>query len=640
MQYKLTIFLLLAIGFVFSQSEADKWVVRPNALIDFSGLIPSLSTISTDVLFTESGSCISDRNGNLLFYSDGETVWGADGNELPNGSDLSSVFWNTMLTTTQGSIFVNKPHNENQYYLLSLAANGVLSYSVLDRTLNNGLGDVVSKQNILIGDKLTEKMAVTKHCNNKNYWLVVVKIKYKSIDPPVYSLEFLSYLISEYGIHASPIRSNVEAECSLLGQMKFNNAGNELAFADGSTLVLCHFDSSSGAVILKDKINLPLENGYGIEYAPNDSIIYVNEKQYNLYSQTLTPLLGFSSPTQLQRAIDGKIYRYHYPKNEILGFIDSGLSANNWQLSPNADSISHIASIEFPNLAGMACNYIPNAITINHPGIPKNYINLPYIAAYHFNHKPSDFSYTSACPNAPVDFYLENGYNDIDSVNWTVPELGLNAQGDTVSFSFPHAGEWTVEAVAFQNGVATKSIQCINICGKESLQLPEYIDLCEQEPFEINPISTCGISYSWNTGDTTSAVFIKDEGLYILEMVTECGIYLDTITVEKSESCTVFTEIPNIITANNDGINDLFAINYKNAVSFSYVIVNRWGNILKQGQVTVPPPSVFEWNSASLWDGTAQSGADGTDGTYYYRITFETFDGSKIEKSGFLEVVH
>lgn len=641
MRFTYTILFVLVVGFAFSQGGADKWVVRPNSLVDFSGGIPVLTPSATDILFAESGTCISDATGNLLFYSDGEIVWGADGNVLPNGNDLSPADWYPVVTTTQGSIFINTPNNENQYYLVSLSFNDILSYSVLDQTLNGGIGDVISKQNLLIRDTLTEKMAVTRHCNNRDYWLVVVKVKYQTIDPPVYSLEFLSYLVTEHGINPSPVKSSVQTICSLYGQMKFNNAGDELAFAETNTLVLCSFDPSSGSVSLKREINLPLGNGYGLEYAPNDSLIYINEKQYHIYTQSLTSLLNFPSPAQLQRAIDGKIYRYHYPQNEITSFEgSSGLHSNGWQTSANADAVSHIASIASPNLSGLACDYIPHAITINHPGINKNYMNLPYMAAYHFNHKPSDFSFSGTCANTSIDFFLENGYTGIDSIHWHVPDLNMSEQGDTASFVFPHAGEWTVEATVFQNGIAITSTQCITICGKETIQLPKYIDLCDYAPFEINPLNTCGISYLWNTGDTTSAIFVKEEGTYLLEMTTECGVFFDTMIVEKSENCTVLTEIPNIITANNDGVNDLFTIEYKNAVSFSYGIVNRWGNLVKEGQVTVPQASVFNWNNTALWDGTTQTGDHVTDGTYYYHITFETYNGSTIEKSGFLQVVH
>jgi gliding motility-associated-like protein len=305
----------------------------------------------------------------------------------------------------------------------------------------------------------------------------------------------------------------------------------------------------------------------------------------------------------------------------------------------NADDISTIASIDFPNFEGTACQYTPNAITINHPGNHRNYINLPYFAAYHFNHKISDFSYSGSCAETPVEFFLENGYADVDSVKWNALELGISTKGDSVSFIFPQSGDWTVEAVVYQNGKTITSSQCVNICGKKSVQLPEYIDLCETIPFEVNLLSPCGLSYHWNTGDTTSALLIKDEGIYILEVATECGTFSDTMIVVRSENCTVLSEIPNIITPNEDDINDFFSIKYKNAVSFEYNIVNRWGNLLKQGNIQVAPANVLNWNTTVLWDGTTKIGTKLEDGVYFYRIIFKTIDGTSVDKSGFVHVV-
>jgi hypothetical protein len=253
MKYYFVLFILLTTNIIFTQRETEKWIIRPNSLLDFSGASPILTNMSVGEDFIESSSCISDENGNLLFYSDGETVWDANNNVLPNGNNLTSS--NTpILSTTQGSIFVNKPESDNQYYLFSLAPNQ-LSYSVLDKTLNGGLGAVVSKQNILIKDTLTEKMAVAKHCNNRDYWLVVVKIKYKSLNYLDYTLEFLSYLVTKNGVKLSPIISNVNTTGVILGQMKFNNVGNELAYAEKNALLLFHFNSSSGVIGLKKKLN-------------------------------------------------------------------------------------------------------------------------------------------------------------------------------------------------------------------------------------------------------------------------------------------------------------------------------------------------------------------------------------------------
>lgn len=646
MRVSLTLFLFFLGLTLFSQGEANKWVVSPNSLIDFSNGTATLTNSITVADFYESITCISDQNGNLLFYSDGATVWDVDNNVLPNGNNLSPESSTAITTTTQGSLFVNSPSDSNQYYLFSLSFNGVLSFSILDRTLNGGLGAVISKQNVLVKDTLSEKMAVTKHCDNKSFWLVVVK--YKDLDylmgPSAnYTLEFQSYLINQYGVQSDPIKSQINTLCPKYGQMKFNNAGNELAFAENNTLVLFDFDKTSGKVSLNREIELPLDNGYGVEYAPNDSIIYINEKQFNIYSNILTPLQSFPTSTQLQRGADNKIYGYSFPEDEVKvqNLSASGFYGNgNWVINANKDEQTNLFSISSPNTLGTSAQYVPNAISISHVGNHKNYFALPYMAAYHFNHKVSDFNHSGSCINSPIDFFLINENTTKDSIHWYVPGLDLFSNSDTATFSFPYARQWTVECTLFLNGDSITSTQCVNICGKGSLNLPQYVDLCYTEPFEINALNSCASSYLWNTGDTTSSLYIEKEGVYILEITTGCGVFSDTMEVVKSKYCNVKSEIPNIITANNDGVNDLFTIKYKNAISFEYAILNRWGNIIQQGNETVSPTDVFNWNSSILWDGTLQSRKQVEDGTYFYKITFETYNGSKEEKSGFIQVVH
>lgn len=645
MRTLLTLYLFF-LGFtLFSQGEANKWVVSPNSLIDFSSGVATLTNLTTVGDFYESITCISDQNGNFLFYSDGATVWGVDNNVLPNGNNLSPESSTAIRTTTQGSLFVNSPSDTNQYYLFSLSFNGTLSFSILDRTLNGGLGAVISKQNVLVKDTLSEKMAVTKHCDNKSFWLVIIKykdLKYLKGPSANYTLEFQSYLINQYGVQSDPIKSQIKTLCPKYGQMKFNNAGTELAFAENNTLVLFDFDKASGKVSLKREVELPLDNGYGVEYAPNDSIIYINEKQFDLYSNALTPLQSFPTPGQLQRGADNKIYGYSFPEDEVNMQISttSGFYGNgNWVITANKDEQTNLFSISSPTIPGALAQYLPNAITINHVGNFRNYFALPYLAAYHFNHKVSDFNHSGSCINSPIDFFLSNENASIDSIHWYVPDLDLFSNAAIATFSFPYAGQWTVECTVFLNGDSTTSTQCVNICGKGSLNLPQYVDICESEPFEINELTPCASSYLWNTGDTTSSLFIESEGTYILEITTECGVFSDTMEVVKSKYCNVKTEIPNIITANNDGINDLFTVKYKNTVGFEFVILNRWGNVIHQGYENVPSSNVFNWNSSSLWGGALQSGKQVEDGTYFYKITFETFNGSKEEKSGFIQVV-
>ncbi|MBE7442110.1 MAG: gliding motility-associated C-terminal domain-containing protein [Flavobacteriales bacterium] len=66
--------------------------------------------------------------------------------------------------------------------------------------------------------------------------------------------------------------------------------------------------------------------------------------------------------------------------------------------------------------------------------------------------------------------------------------------------------------------------------------------------------------------------------------------------------------IPNVITPNGDGTNDLFQLNFP---VISTEIYNRWGQQL------------FKSNNDAFWDGRTTSGNEVPEGTYYYIIVTE-----------------
>jgi len=100
--------------------------------------------------------------------------------------------------------------------------------------------------------------------------------------------------------------------------------------------------------------------------------------------------------------------------------------------------------------------------------------------------------------------------------------------------------------------------------------------------------------------------------------------YIDGVeTIENSDSvsrCNI--NIPNILTPNNDSINDILRFNTCNEIIKS-TIYNRWGNVIFESEKSNP-----------FWDGRTTSGEPCVDGNYFYVITTE----EKIYK-GFVQLV-
>ena len=130
-------FFLILINPIFAQ-RGNNWVFANKAWINFSTIPVS---VGTSAMFQPEGSSsISDTNGNLLFYSDGVSVWNAQHQVMPNGTGL---FGHS--SSTQSSMIVPFPTDSKRYYLFTMDVDGGthgLSYSVVNMDLDNGRGEV------------------------------------------------------------------------------------------------------------------------------------------------------------------------------------------------------------------------------------------------------------------------------------------------------------------------------------------------------------------------------------------------------------------------------------------------------------------------------------------------------------------
>lgn len=133
------------------------------------------------------------------------------------------------------------------------------------------------------------------------------------------------------------------------------------------------------------------------------------------------------------------------------------------------------------------------------------------------------------------------------------------------------------------------------------------------------------------------SVFVFSQWVYGSQTLTQieqtaqgCS-YLHTVNVVM-ENCIVEPDvifIPNVITANNDNLNDTFAIVVQGGIVEEGFIVNRWGNIIAE----------FSENQLT-WDGTdMKSGLPVQDGVYTYIIYFKPANDVRELYHGFVTVV-
>src|SRR5690606_14007490 len=113
---------------------------------------------------------------------------------------------------TQAAIIVPIPQQRNKFYVFSLAADLPqypntcrLSYSIVDMTLNNGLGDIVAgKKGVLLDSNLTEHLSAVKG-NQCNIWFLAME----QAQGAVQTLKLKAYRVDENGVNSQAVVSSV-----------------------------------------------------------------------------------------------------------------------------------------------------------------------------------------------------------------------------------------------------------------------------------------------------------------------------------------------------------------------------------------------------------------------------------------------
>ncbi len=114
-------FFVFIFGFLcyincFAQKEANNWYFGYNAGITFNTPDGSPVALLYGALHTDEGvATISDKDGNLLFYTDGITIWNRKHEQMQNGKDLMGS-----PTSTQSAVIIPMPCSNNLYYTFTV----------------------------------------------------------------------------------------------------------------------------------------------------------------------------------------------------------------------------------------------------------------------------------------------------------------------------------------------------------------------------------------------------------------------------------------------------------------------------------------------------------------------------------------
>jgi hypothetical protein len=372
-----TLISLGLLGSAAAQNEARNWFFGEFAGLHFPDSSITPVALTTGQLSTREGcTSISDSiTGNLLFYTDGQTVWNSQHQVMTNGTGLMGN-----PSSTQAALIVPNPGSPGMYYIFTSdipsSGNGI-HFSEVNVTTNSV--DSVSKNTPLLpGNTVSERLAATRHANGTDYWVMTHDL----------TDGFFAFQVSAAGVDPVAVVSNTGTQHTNqfggIGYLKFSPSGTKAAVAISSAQLRVeafNFNNATGQVSAPIAVIDSISAAYGVEFSPNERYLYVTGLQR---SGSAFSGLGQVAQYDLQAgsltAINQSRYVLASTALESYGALQL---APNGQImvakeTPSFGSVPSLDVIENPNSGGINCNFNPNSVLLDIAGAPhRTRIGLP-----------------------------------------------------------------------------------------------------------------------------------------------------------------------------------------------------------------------------------------------------------------------
>jgi gliding motility-associated-like protein len=460
----------------------------------------------------EGASAVSDKNGQLLFYTDGITVWNRNHGTMANGIGLAGGHG----SSTQSCLIVPKTLDEKQYYIFTTDQEGGpegFEYSIVDMTLNGGLGGVTIKNQLLV-TPCCEKVTAVRHCNKKDYWVITHQYG---------SDAYYAYLSTENGVDPTPVISHTGsfipvAYATAAGQLKASPDGKRIVAASANVgLELSDFNNQTGVISNTTEIfgNANAFH-YGVEFSANSKMLYAAIHdywyqpdfkrysglfQFDLSQPTITDIINskfevirytiVNDASSLERGPDGKIYMTQYQR-------------------------SYLSVVNAPEIYGAGCNFADTGFVLPTRAV----FSLPNLLS-DYSSSVDSFQITSpgSCVNTAV-FFNYNVANGVDSLQWDFGDAASGPQNSssntTPSHTYATAGKYIIHLIKFGpcgNDTLSKQITI----GDLQLNLGNDTTICAGSAFKIIPQISSATSLLWQDGSSAPTYTATTTGVYWLQ---------------------------------------------------------------------------------------------------------------------------
>lgn len=505
-----------------TDQRANIWYFGQNAGIDFNQqpAIPISGPLSTP----EGCSVISDRNGAVIFSTDGVRVY--DKNDV----EITSTIAGPVITppgiggeqgSTQAALIVPVLDDETLYYIFTTqqvhgSNTYELRYSLYDIKLNGGNGGLV-EYNELLFSRSTERIT------GNGQWLIAHEYGNNS---------FRAYPVSATGI-GNPVISSLGSDHSLTeelngqGYMELTGSLLAVAFSTSTTnndLEIFDFTDSTGVVTNFRSIDLNTASApgqvYGIERVGNKILATIRNTTNSFLREVyldfqnnpvLIPPGAASGPYAgelgaIQTGPDGTVY---VAVNGSTTLATIGVNADTLQLS-------NLTLGSFPLAGGTQSRLgLPNFIQEIFSGTPAPSMTI-----------------TALCGGSPTIFQGV-GTDPIDRFLWTFGD-GFTADSANVEHTYPIPAPGTTQdynvtlRITNRCGLDTLLAQTITISGPPPN--PTFLPP-GQQPTVCNgsltlqalPADDPALTYLWSTGETTFTIQVDQQQIIALTITNPAG---------------------------------------------------------------------------------------------------------------------
>ncbi|MDD2529509.1 MAG: PKD domain-containing protein, partial [Lentimicrobiaceae bacterium] len=471
----------------YAQNQANIWYFGYKHGLDFnSGYAEYLDDCPEWQYYTTS---ISDTNGNLLFFTDGQTVWNKEREIMINGEGLHGDRYNP-----QPAVICPDPGNADRYYVFTVGSPDIhkgLEYNIIGMALDNGNGSVVTK-NVVVpaGEFAKHKITAVKKANNVDYWIIT------RFDDPNNPNVWACFSLTATGLDPipviSPARYSVNAWMQH-GAVKVSHDQKKIISVQSGDagshgrFDVCNFDIITGEIdhrfYIKEHNSNPDGFGiYGMEITPDSKLLYIS---FYAFHQAPLSYLSF-------------VYQYDLTRTDSLGFLNSRLvvstdsRASSLQLGPDGKIyVSTISSDPFNSRylgvihnvweRGIFCNYEKNAVDIGvyngHSGS-----TLPSF--------PSELLYRfvwqgGPCAKTPFTF-RHRFIPEPDSIVWNFGD-GTTSTDFNPTHVFQAGGNYEVHAhVVYPDGRIEETSREVEVLAVPEPQMPDTLMLCTGESGQLD----------------------------------------------------------------------------------------------------------------------------------------------------------